>query len=345
MAESSSTFTVVAALVGNLAVAVTKAVAAAWTGSASMLSEAVHSFVDTGNEVLLLYGMKRAAKKPDASHPYGYGRELYFWSFVVAVLIFALGAGVSMYEGVLHMRDPEPVRDPHVNYIVLGLSFLFEGGSWFVAWKQFREAKGAMGWVEAFRRSKDPPAFMVLFEDSAALIGIVLAAFGTWASSSLDLPLLDGAASIAIGVVLAVVALILARESKSLLLGERADPEVTEAIRGVVAADAAVTRVNAVLTTQLAPDQVLVALSLEFVDGTGIDALEAAVQRIERAVVAAPAGGGVGVRQAAEREGLRRRGPRPLGQRPRRPPPRRRRRGVRGGSDLSPRERAMPRSG
>ncbi len=172
-ANLSSKSVIYAALIGNLLIAATKAFAAAWTGSSAMVSEAIHSFVDTGNEFLLLYGLRRAAQRPDREHPLGYGRELYFWSFIVAVLVFALGAGLSIYTGVLHIFHPAPIRDPLVNYVVLGLAFRFEGGSWLVSLRQFRAAIGPLGVYEAFRRSKDPPSFIILFEDSAALLVIV----------------------------------------------------------------------------------------------------------------------------------------------------------------------------
>ncbi len=288
MAGSLSTTTVVyAALIGNLLVAITKGVAAAMTGSSSMLSEAVHSLVDTGNEVLLLYGMHRAKELATPEHPIGHGRELYFWSFIVAVLIFALGASVSIFEGFAHLRNPEPVQRAWVNYLVLGLAFVFEGISWVVAFRQYRAAMGDLGFFEAFRRSKDPPSFMVLFEDSAALVGIVLAAGGTYASASLGLPVLDGVASIAIGVVLAVVAVLLARESKSLLIGERADRALSDSILRVAGEVPSVARANGLITVQLAPDQVLAALSLEFADDLCTPAIEQAVTETERRVKAA----------------------------------------------------------
>jgi cation diffusion facilitator family transporter len=283
----SSRHAVFAALAGNLLVAATKGVAAAWTGSSSMLSEAVHSVVDTGNEVLLLYGMRQARARADAEHPLGYGRELYFWSFIVALLIFALGAGVSIIQGIAHVRAPEPIRDPLVNYVVLGLASLFEGGSWWVSLRQFRAAKGSSGFVEGFRRSKDPPSFMVLFEDSAALIGIVLAAAGTYASSSLDAPVFDGGASIAIGIVLAATAVLLAKESKSLLIGEQADAKLNESLLRLAARQAGVVQANGVMTVQLAPDQVVVNLSLEFADELRAPDIERVVLEIENSVCSA----------------------------------------------------------
>ena len=283
-AHSSSKHVVYAALAGNLLVAVTKAGAAAWTGSSAMLSEAVHSFVDTGNELLLLYGMRRAARQADREHPIGYGRELYFWSFIVALMVFALGAGVSIYEGILHVLNAEPISDPLVNYVVLGMAFVFEGTSWLVSLRHFRSVKGPLGYYEAFRASKDPPSFMMLFEDSAALIGILLAAFGTFAATSLHAPVFDGVASILIGLVLAATASLLARESKSLLLGERADGKLSDSILRIAEAASPALRANGGLTVQLAPDQILAALSLEFPDDLRTPQIEESVIAIERKI-------------------------------------------------------------
>jgi cation diffusion facilitator family transporter len=282
--KPSSRKAVYAALIGNLLVAATKCVAGAVSGCSSMLSEAVHSLVDCGNEVLLLYGQNRAARRPDPEHPFGYGRELYFWSFVVALLIFALGAGVSIYEGVLHMLDPEPIRSPIINYTVLALAFVFEGGSWIVSFRQFRAASGKNELYDAFVRSKDPPSFMVLFEDSAALLGIVFAALGTFAASTLDMPLMDGVASILIGLVLAGVAMLLARESKSLLIGEPAERELVDSILKDAAGVRGVVRANGALTSHLSPDDIVVSLSLEFEDRLSVPELEEVVLEIERIV-------------------------------------------------------------
>ena len=224
MAEHTSRTAIIAALIGNSLIAVTKGVAASITGSSAMLSESVHSLVDTGNEILLLYGLKRAAKPPDKKHPYGYGRELYFWSFVVALLIFAVGAGVSAYEGVVHIRHPQPIAQVWINFVVLGLAAVFESVSWWFGWKAFSRVRRSRPIWDAFVASKDPTTFMVLFEDTAALLGIVIAAIATFFSWKLKLPWIDGAGSIVIGLVLAVVAVLLARESKELLIGERASP-------------------------------------------------------------------------------------------------------------------------
>jgi len=261
---------IIAALIGNLLIAVTKGIAAAITGSSAMLSESIHSLVDTGNEVLLLYGQKRSSRPPDEIHPFGYGRELYFWCFVVALLIFALGAGVSIYEGIVHIRHPEAITKPVINFVVLGLAFIFEGVSWFVAWRGFQRIRGEGTFWHVIRDSKDPTMFMVLFEDSAALIGIVIAAIGTALAVELDAPWIDGTASILIGFVLAAVAIVLARESKNLLIGERADPVLQRAIQEAADREACVRSVSRVLTTHMAPDQVIASMDVEFDDALTI---------------------------------------------------------------------------
>ncbi|WP_257169877.1 cation diffusion facilitator family transporter [Bradyrhizobium sp. SRS-191] len=280
-ANSDSKVAVYAALAGNLLVACTKIAAAVWTGSSAMMSEAVHSVVDTSNELLLLYGFHRASRPPDHRHPLGYGRELYFWSFIVAPLLFALGAGVSLYEGVSHVLNPLPIEDPTVNFIVLGLSFVFEAGSWWVAVRRFRAAAPGLSYVEAFKRSKDPPAFMVVFEDSAALIGIMIAAAATAAAVAFDEPAWDGIGSILIGLLLAVTSMVLARESKSLLIGEPADPELAHSVLEIARKSNGVRAANGLLTVQLSPQQVVVALSIEFSDALRADDIERAVVAIE----------------------------------------------------------------
>jgi len=234
MAEHSSRTAVIAALVGNLLIALTKAIAATISGSSAMLSEAVHSVVDSGNEILLLYGQHRAAKPPDRLHPLGYGREIYFWSFVVALLIFAFGAGVSIYEGVKHIQHPAEMSDPAVNFAVYAISAVFEGISWWFGWSAFQRVRGDKALFAAVHASKDPPSFMVLFEDSAALVGLAIAGTATGLSLHFGAPWIDGAGSILIGIVLGTVAVLLARESKDLLIGERARPELSEAIRDAV---------------------------------------------------------------------------------------------------------------
>ena len=272
------------ALGANLLVAGTKFAAAAWTGSSAMFSEGIHSLVDTSNELLLLYGLHRAAKRPDQDHPLGYGRELYFWSFAVALLVFALGAGVSLHEGITQVLEPQPVRNGAANYAVLALSALVDGASWWVTLHAFKAEKRYSEIFGAIRGSKDPPAFIVLLEDSAALVGLGIAFVGIHLSIILDRPVLDGVASILIGLVLAITAALLLRETKSLLIGERADPAIVDSIRRLAADMEGVAKANGVLTVHLAPRQILVALSLEFADELNTSAIEAKVTELEHRI-------------------------------------------------------------
>ena len=285
MAGHSGSKTVIyAALAGNLLIAVTKFVAAFFTGSSAMLSEGVHSLVDTGNGSLLLYGLRRASRPADRIHPFGHGREVYFWSFIVALLVFALGAGVSFYEGVLHILDPEPIQNVRITYIVLGLCVLFEGGSWLVALKEFRLAKGKRGYIEAVRLSKDPSVFTILFEDTAALLGLFIAFIGIAAAQYFEMPVFDGVASIGIACILGLTAIFLARESKGLLMGEPASPEIHNKLQAIAAVDPAVRAVNGVLTVHLGPTQIVANLSLEFEDEATAPEIEDCVARLETAI-------------------------------------------------------------
>jgi cation diffusion facilitator family transporter len=283
-AGTGSRKVIYAALAGNLLVALTKFAAAGWTGSSAMLSEGVHSVVDTSNQILLLYGIKRAARPADEDHPIGYGRELYFWSFIVALLIFSLGAGVSFYQGVAHIREPVHITDPIVNYVVLGMSFVFESATLVVALKEFNKTRGSLGYFEAVEVSKDPPSFLVLFEDSAALIGIMIALAGTAAAQIFAMPVLDGVASIGIALVLAFTAVFLARESKGLLIGEGARIRTVRSIRQIAAEQPGVERVNDLVTVHLAPQQIVAALSLEFKDELTTPQIENAVAAIEKRI-------------------------------------------------------------
>lgn len=280
----SSLLVVYAALAGNMAVAIVKFIAAFITGSSAMLSEGVHSLVDTGNEILLIYGMKRASRPRDESHPFGYGRELYFWSFIVALLVFTLGSCVSIYQGVHHLRHPEPMERPLVNYVVLVASMLFEGLSWRVAWREFKRSRGKRDTMQAVRDSKDPTTFVVLFEDSAALIGLLIALLGVAGSQYFERPEWDGLASILIGVVLAGTAFVLARETKGLLMGEAATMSVRRAIVRAAYDEPGILEVNGVLTSQLGPHQVLATLSAEFSDHMTVPEIEQCIERIEAAV-------------------------------------------------------------
>jgi cation diffusion facilitator family transporter len=284
MAKSGTLGAVWAALAGNLLVAVAKFVAAALTGSAAMLSEAVHSLVDTINELLLLYGIARSDRPADRQHPLGYARELYFWSFVVALLIFTLGAGVSAYQGIHRLQDPQPIENPLVIYLVLGASILFEGTSWIIGMRAFRSSKRDLGWWEAFRQSKDPPAFIVVFEDSAAVLGILAAAAGTTATILTGDSRWDGIASLFIAAILAGVATLLAQESKALLIGERADPSVSDAIIRIAARMPGVCNANSVVTVQLSPKNVVATLSLDFFDYMRAPDIERAVVDLEKQI-------------------------------------------------------------
>ena len=262
----SSRNVIYAALVGNFLIAITKFIAATMTRSSAMLSEGIHSLVDTGNQVLLLHGMRRAKRPPDAEFPFGHGKEIYFWSFVVAILIFAVGAGVSIYEGIRHLRHPEPLESAHVNYIVLALAVLFEGAAWFIAWRAFRVAKGQRGYFRAVHEVKDPTLFVVLFEDSAALTGLAIAFLGILMTDITGILIFDAVASILIGLILGATAIWLAYETKSLLIGESADPEVANRIREIAEAYPEINRVNEVLTLHMGPDYILVNMSVDYLD-------------------------------------------------------------------------------
>ncbi|MBV1822750.1 cation diffusion facilitator family transporter [Komagataeibacter oboediens] len=286
MAHSSSSRTVIfAALGGNLLVAATKFAAAFMTGSASMLSEAIHSLIDTGNQGLLLVGMRRATRPATAMHPFGFGLELYFWTFVVALLIFGLGAGVSLYEGIIHIIHPQPVAHVLVNYVVLMASIVFEGSVWLMALRAFRkEGKGRRGWVEAVQMSKDPTVFTVLFEDTAALSGLGVALLGNILAEWLDMPVLDGVASIIIACILAVTATFLARESQSLLTGEGVAPEVLTALRRMALAASGVERLNEIRSLHFGPRDVLVVISLDFRNDMTAGQVEVVVSALERQI-------------------------------------------------------------
>ena len=287
MAVHSSKTVIYAALAGNMLIAISKYGAAWFTASSAMLSEAIHSTVDTGNQVLLLYGLKRAARPADPEHPFGHGLQLYFFVFVVAVLIFGVGAGLSLLHGIEKVRAPRAIENAYVSYIVLGLAMVFEGVVRVVAFREFRRTQGRRGWFSAMRRSKDPVVFTVLLEDSAAMLGLLVAMAGIALSQALDLPILDGISSIIIGLILAGTAAFLAYEAQSLLTGEAIDPEVRDDIRAIVASEPGVTGINEVMTMHFGPREVLVTLSLDFADRISAIAVEQAVSPIERRIRAA----------------------------------------------------------
>jgi cation diffusion facilitator family transporter len=275
---------VVAAIVGNAAIAAIKFVAGAMTGSSAMISEGIHSLVDTGNGGLLFHGLRRGARPPDTSHPFGHGMEVFFWSLIVAVSIFGIGGGLSIYEGITHIRNPSPLESPTINYIVLAAAMVFESLSFSVAWRAFRRYRKGKGTFTAIHHGKDPSLFTILFEDTAALLGLVVAFLGVFFSHLFDSPAIDGAASVVIGVILICAALWLAHESRSLLVGEAADPEVVTALREIALDDPAVNSLGTVLTMHLGPEEVLLNIEVEFKPGLRVEEVHAAIRRIETAI-------------------------------------------------------------
>jgi cation diffusion facilitator family transporter len=275
---------VIAAIVGNAAIAAIKFVAGGMTGSSAMISEGIHSLVDTGNGGLLYHGLRRGARPADDHHPFGHGMEVYFWSLIVAVSIFGIGGGMSIYEGVIHILHPRPLGSATVNYIVLALAAVFESLSFSVAWRAFRGSRGSRRTLSAIHHGKDPSLFTVLFEDTAALLGLAVAFLGVFLSHRLHMPVLDGAASVGIGLILVCAAGWLAYESKSLLVGEAADPELVTAIREIALADPAVVGLGVVLTMHLGPDDVLLNIEVLFTPGLPAEAIHTAVHRIEERI-------------------------------------------------------------
>ncbi len=273
---------VVAAIIANVAIAVIKFVAGSITGSSAMISEGIHSVVDAGNGGLLFHGLRRGARPADTNHPFGHGMEIYFWSLIVAVSIFGIGGGLSIYEGITHLRHPAPLASPIVNYVVLAVAAALESASFTVAWRAFRKHKGSRRTFTAIHLGKDPSLFAVLFEDTAALLGLVVAFLGVFISHQLRAPAIDAVASVAIGCILVCAAGWLASESRSLLVGEAAAPEVVAALRRIALADPVVTGLGTVLTMHLGPDEVLLNIEVQFTPGLPAEEIHRAVHRIER---------------------------------------------------------------
>lgn len=280
MAESKTV--VYGAIAGNVAIAATKFIAAGITGSSAMLSEAVHSVVDTGNGLLLLLGLKRSEKEADQQHPFGYGKELYFWSLLVAVLLFGIGGGISAYEGITHVLHPVPLEDPKWNYIVLGAAAVFEGASLSFAIYTLAKSKGKRSFWRALRESKDPSVFTVIAEDSAALSGLLIAALGVYFSHALEMPVLDGVASIAIGILLAGTACMLIYETRGLLIGEGIDKKMLETIKQLAAEDEAVGTVGSALSMYFGPENVLLVLDIQFEKRLSGSEVSDSIARIEK---------------------------------------------------------------
>lgn len=284
MASSSSKAGIFGALFANLGIAATKFVAAYFTGSSAMLSEGIHSVVDSGNSILLLLGLSRGQKKADTTHPFGYGKEYYFWSLIVAILLFAIGGGMSVYEGIVHFQHPEHQQNIGWNYATLGIAFIFEGISTYIILKQVGATRGALSYWQAVKASKDPGVFAVLYENVAALLGLTIAALGTVLGYWLREPRIDGAASVLIGLVLIGVAVALVKETKGLLIGEAADPALQESIRTLALADPAITELAPPLTMHFGPTDILLVLNVRFDSSFTTPQIEEATNRLEAAI-------------------------------------------------------------
>lgn len=281
---ASSKKVIYAALIGNFLISVTKFFASFITGSSAMLSEGIHSLVDSGNQLLLLLGIKKSKQPPDKHFPFGHGKEIYFWSFVVAIMIFAVGAGISIYEGIHSIIEPHPVEDPVINYIVLGLAMIFEGFAWYFAWKEFNKTMGEHGYFETIRKEKNPTIFVVLFEDTAAMLGLVIAFLGIAAGQWTGILIFDGIASILIGLILGVTAAWLAYETKGLLIGESAEKEIIEGIRELTNESKGIKSVNELLTLHMGPDYILVTISVDFNDELNAGNIEDTIKSINRSI-------------------------------------------------------------
>ena len=280
-----SKLTIYAALGANLLIAATKFTAAFFSGSSSMLSEAIHSVVDSGNELLLLLGISKSKKPADENHPFGHGKELYFWTLIVSVLLFGLGGGMSVYEGITHILEPEPVKDTTLNYVILGASFLFEGISFVIGVRDFlKQPHQQVSFWNKLRLSKDPGFFVVIYENAADLAGLLIAAAGIFLSNYFHNPLIDGIASILIGIVLALVAIILITESRNLLIGESARSYMVKSIHELVINDSNVKATRRPLTMQMSPDVVLLAIDVAFKPGLDGAAIVQAINKIEKEI-------------------------------------------------------------
>lgn len=282
--SSAKPIAVYAAMASNLMIAATKFAAAAYTGSSAMLSESIHSLADTGNESLLLVGERMSKKPADENHPFGHGKELYFWSLIVAILLFGLGGGMSIYEGIAHIRHPTPIQNPVTNYIVLLIAAVLEGSSLGVAIRELRAGSRTGNLLHAVEKSKDPSVFVVLFEDSASLLGLAVALGGVYFSDRLGNPYIDAVASVVIGLILGMVAIILAYKSKQLLLGEALEPEQVREITNLAQTDPAVERLRHPLTMYLGPDEVLLDLDIQFRKGLAVSDVVTAVDRLEKEI-------------------------------------------------------------
>ncbi|MGE5430326.1 MAG: cation diffusion facilitator family transporter [Syntrophomonadaceae bacterium] len=282
--NNGSPIAVYGALAANLVIALAKFTAATITGSSAMLSEAIHSVVDTGNEVFLLIGIHKSKKPPDELHPFGHGKELYFYSLVVAVLIFGIGGGMSFYEGIKHINTPSEIRDATWNYVVIAIALISESISFFIALREFLKEKGNNGFYHALTTSKNPTNYTVLLEDAAAIAGLVIALIGIYLGHALNNPYFDAAASLLIGVVLTIVALFLAFQSKQLLIGESAEPQVIKKIKEITNGDPAVEHTDKVLTMHIGPDEILLNMEIRFNKDVLLTELPEVISRLENKI-------------------------------------------------------------
>ena len=281
---ASSKTAIYSALAANFLIAITKFVAAIVTGSSAMVSEGIHSVVDTSNEILLLLGIRKSKRAPDAKRPFGYGKELYFWSFIVSIMIFGVGAGVSFYEGITHFQHPNAIENPLWNYIVLGVAFLFDGTSFIIALKNFNKHRGDLSFWTAVRKSKDPTSFVILFEDAADVLGLIVAFLGVYFGDLYGNPYLDGVASIIIGLILTGVSIVLTRESWSLLMGETAPMEVIEKVIRITESNSIIARVEQHLSMVLSPNEILLVLKPGIKSGATADEIVVAIQEIQEEI-------------------------------------------------------------
>lgn len=280
----ASKLPIYSALAANLLIAITKFIAAAFTGSSAMISEGIHSLVDTSNEVLLLWGIRQSKRPADEKRPFGYGKELYFWSFIVSIMIFGIGGGISFYEGITHIRHPEIIRNPAWNYAVLGFAIVFDGISFITALREFNRQRGTTPFWKAVRKSKDPSTFVVLFEDAADVLGLFVAFLGVFLGHQLNNPYFDGIASIVIGLILTGISVLLATESRSLLMGESADAGILSAVKELAEADAVITKVSRSLSMYLAPEEIILLLDVSFNENSSGKEITAAVTRIKEKI-------------------------------------------------------------
>ncbi len=280
----NSKIAIYGALAANLGIATVKFIAASITGSSAMISEGIHSTVDSGNSLLLLLGMKRSQRPPDRGHPFGHGKEIYFWSLIVAILVFSLGGGMSLYEGISHLQHPQEMRDPFWNYIVLFVSMGFEGASLVYAIREFNKSRGKHSFWKELSMSKDPGLFAVIYEETAAIIGLVIALLGVFLGHYFENPVYDAVASMLIGVVLILVAITMVKESKGLLVGESANSEIVKGIYSIVNNEPRVKTLYFPLTMHLAPNEILLALDVEFQKDMTVDELFDAVTELEDSI-------------------------------------------------------------